>query len=180
VNSAQVRVVGLKTPVPRVIWIFKLPVRKVLTSLWVRHSLSRQPRDRRVLCVQRDFWYGRFGSNTVYLAENLTFRRKISQSSSVSKSKPTKRKEKKMVAFRSIAQFKLEPVFPDSCLPYTSTLKMELCSSETSDSLTTWRHIPEDRTLNSHRRNNLRSNIIYTDGTWGWLRRTPSCPCCRH
>jgi hypothetical protein len=49
-----------------------------------------------------------------------------------------------------------------SCLAYFSTLKMEAaCSSETPVDFqrTTWRYIPEDRTLHNHRCENLKSLI---------------------
>jgi hypothetical protein len=47
-----------------------------------------------------------------------------------------------------------------SCLAYPSTLKMEVtCSTETSVDFqrTTWRYIPEDRTLHNHRCENVKS-----------------------
>jgi hypothetical protein len=46
------------------------------------------------------------------------------------------------------------------CFAYSSTLKIEVtCSSETSVYLqrTTWRHIPEDRTIHNHRCENFKS-----------------------
>jgi hypothetical protein len=48
----------------------------------------------------------------------------------------------------------------DSCMAYSSNLKMEAtCSFETSVDFqwTTRRYIPEDRTLCDHRRENLKS-----------------------
>jgi hypothetical protein len=49
------------------------------------------------------------------------------------------------------------------CLVYSSTLKIEvICSSETSVDFqrTTWRYIPEDRTLHNHRSEDLNSDNV--------------------
>jgi hypothetical protein len=49
-------------------------------------------------------------------------------------------------------------------LGFSSTLRMEAtCSSETSvdSQRTTWRYIPEDRTLHNHRCENLKSDTVY-------------------
>jgi hypothetical protein len=59
---------------------------------------------------------------------------------------------------QSESRWQAEPCFPPactlvSCLAYSSTLKMEaICSSETSVDFqrTTWRYIPEDRTLHMY------------------------------
>jgi hypothetical protein len=50
-----------------------------------------------------------------------------------------------------------------SCVAYSLTLKMETtCSSETLVEFqwTTWRYIPEDRTLHSYRHENLKSYML--------------------
>jgi hypothetical protein len=52
-----------------------------------------------------------------------------------------------------------------SCLVYSSIQKMEaICSSETSVVFqrTTWRYIPEDRTLRNHRCENLNSYLLHS------------------
>jgi hypothetical protein len=71
------------------------------------------------------------------------FRRNMSLLSSMSKNKPSKNPASKQMASR--AAFALVSFFAYSC-----TLKMEAtCSSETSVDFqrSTWRYIPEDRTL---------------------------------
>jgi hypothetical protein len=53
-----------------------------------------------------------------------------------------------------------------SCLAYSLTLKMEsICSPEMSVGfhLTTWHFIAEEKTLRSHRLENLNSNLIHVD-----------------
>jgi hypothetical protein len=52
-----------------------------------------------------------------------------------------------------------------SCLAYYSTLKMETCSSETSDDFqhTTWRYSPEDRSLHNYRCDNLKRSQLTLD-----------------
>jgi hypothetical protein len=57
----------------------------------------------------------------------------------------------------------LPPAYADSSLADFYTLKMEaiLPSEKSVHTRSTWRHIPEDDILHSHRCENLKSYIVY-------------------
>jgi hypothetical protein len=65
-----------------------------------------------------------------------------------------------------------------SCLAYSSTLKMEVtCSSGMSVDFhhNTWRYIPEDRTLQSHCCENLKSCICLMLASGGMITNGEKC-----
>jgi hypothetical protein len=84
--------------------------------------------------------YGLLGCNAVHFREDQTFRKNISPLSSESESKASRQ--------NSVRRLLLLV----SCLAYSSTLKTEICSSETSGFVPKkWRYNPEDRVRYSDR-----------------------------
>jgi hypothetical protein len=86
----------------------------------------------------------------------MTFRRNISSPSSGPKSKEARNRE------NQTAISPCHMLLLVSCLAYSSTVKMgAICSSKTPGFYrTTRRHNSEDRTLHSHRLENLNSNTV--------------------
>jgi hypothetical protein len=96
-------------------------------------------RIRKFATITHSAKYGLLSCNTVQFRENQTFRKNISPLSSESNRKASRQ--------NSVRRLLLV-----SCLAYPSTLKTEICSSETSRFVpTTRRYNPEDRTLYSDR-----------------------------